>query len=319
MLSNEVPLRSSQYPISPFKKVPNPIQPKIKYNYFNDSRQIFHSNSHHEKYLQPPVQFGVNLYFGQPKSGYIPHPMYSSHPPMPEYFSQNNQENIPVCILFKNSLAKSGYKLTPEQSVLYKDAYKKHNSINSFYDNFNFCPINNNNNIINNIYPTFTKVTNVQILSDAENAKINEKENENKKENINTINTNNKINIQNFNKFKKDDNDNINIIINNNTTGDSNSKNNNNNSNKKVIFECSETNGSMTNLNPKSLLKKKRLRKNNQQLGLLSKFYNENKNWTKGQIKEISEIIGLKENKIYKWLWDQKNKEYKATKFVVNK
>ena len=43
----------------------------------------------------------------------------------------NNQENIPVCILFKNSLAKSGYKLTPEQSVLYKDAYKKHNSINS--------------------------------------------------------------------------------------------------------------------------------------------------------------------------------------------
>ena len=118
MLSNEVPLKSSQYPISPFKKVPNPIQPKIKYNYFNDSRQIFHSNSHHEKYLQPPVQFGVNLYFGQPKSGYIPHPMYSSHPPMPEYFSQNNQENIPVCILFKNSLAKSGYKLTPEQSVL---------------------------------------------------------------------------------------------------------------------------------------------------------------------------------------------------------
>ena len=69
----------------------------------------------------------------------------------------------------------------------------------------------------------------------------------------------------------------------------------------------------------KICLKKKRLRKNNQQLGLLSKFYNENKNWTKGQIKEISEIIGLKENKIYKWLWDQKNKEYKATKFVVNK
>ena len=294
MLSNEVPIKSSQYPISPFKKVPNPIQPKTKYNFFNDSRQIFHSNSHQEKYLQAPVQFGVNLYFGQPKSGYIP-----------------------VCILFKNSLAKSGYKLTPEQSVLYKDAYKKHNSINSFYDNFNFCPINNNNNIINNIYPTFTKVTNVQILSDAENAKINEKENENKKENINSINTNNKLNLQNFNKFKKDDNANISIIINNNTTGDSNSKNNNNN--KKVIFECSETNGALANINPKNLLKKKRLRKNNQQLGLLSKFYNENKNWTKGQIKEISEIIGLKENKIYKWLWDQKNKEYKATKFVVNK
>ena len=255
MLSNEVPIKSSQYPISPFKKVPNPIQPKTKYNFFNDSRQIFHSNSHQEKYLQAPVQFGVNLYFGQPKSGYIPHPIYSSHPPIPEYFPQNNQENIPVCILFKNSLAKSGYKLTPEQSVLYKDAYKKHNSINSFYDNFNFCPINNNNNIINNIYPTFTKVTNVQILSDAENAKINEKENENKKENINSINTNNKLNLQNFNKFKKDDNANISIIINNNTTADSNSKNNSNN--KKVIFECSETNGALTNINPKNLLKKK--------------------------------------------------------------
>ena len=69
----------------------------------------------------------------------------------------------------------------------------------------------------------------------------------------------------------------------------------------------------------KKLLKKKRLRKNNEQLELLSKFYSENKNWSKEQIKEISERIGLKENKIYKWLWDQKNKEYKITKFVVNK
>lgn len=66
-------------------------------------------------------------------------------------------------------------------------------------------------------------------------------------------------------------------------------------------------------------LKKKRLRKNNEQLVLLSKFYMENKNWSKKQIKEISDNIGLKENKIYKWLWDQKNKEYKVTKFVVNK
>ena len=61
------------------------------------------------------------------------------------------------------------------------------------------------------------------------------------------------------------------------------------------------------------------MRKNGEQLELLSKFYNENKNWTKEQIKKISETIGLKENKIYKWLWDQKNKEYKSTKFVVNK
>jgi hypothetical protein len=61
------------------------------------------------------------------------------------------------------------------------------------------------------------------------------------------------------------------------------------------------------------------VRKNVEQIELLSKFYNENKNWSKEQIKRISETIGLKENKIYKWLWDQKNKEYKSTKFVVNK
>ena len=312
MLSNELPLKSSNYPISPFKKVPN-IPPQIpKYNYYNDTRQIFHPNTPQEKLIQTPVQFGVNVYFGH-------HKYFSPPVPLPDPYLQNNQENIPICILFKNSLAKSGYKLTPEQSVLYKDTYKKHSSINSFYDNFNFCPINNNNNIINNIYPTFTKVTNVQILSDNESAKVNEKEIDTKKENINSINkinTNRQINLKNFGKLKREENAKISIIINDNNNTDINR---NNNSNKKVIFECSETNGGMNGINSKNLLKKKRLRKNNQQLGLLSKFYTENKNWTKKQIKEISESIGLKENKIYKWLWDQKNKEYKATKFVVNK
>lgn len=312
MLSNELPLKSSNYPISPFKKVPN-IPPQIpKYNYYNDTRQIFHPNTPQEKLIQTPVQFGVNVYFGH-------HKYFSPPVPLPDPYLQNNQENIPICILFKNSLAKSGYKLTPEQSVLYKDTYKKHSSINSFYDNFNFCPINNNNNIINNIYPTFTKVTNVQILSDNESAKVNEKEIDTKKENINSINklnTNRQINLKNFGKLKREENAKISIIINDNNNTDNNK---NNNSNKKVIFECSETNGGMNGINSKNLLKKKRLRKNNQQLGLLSKFYTENKNWTKKQIKEISESIGLKENKIYKWLWDQKNKEYKATKFVVNK
>jgi len=58
-------------------------------------------------------------------------------------------------------------------------------------------------------------------------------------------------------------------------------------------------------------MKKKRIRKNNEQLELLSKFYTENKNWSKKQIK-ISENIGLKENKIYKWLWDQKIRSIKS-------
>ena len=66
--------------------------------------------------------------------------------------------------------------------------------------------MNSNNNIINNIYPTFTKVTNVQILPDNDkinnekkfiNNKIKNNSNindlENKKENINENNIDKKI------------------------------------------------------------------------------------------------------------------------------
>ena len=83
----------------------------------------------------------------------------------------------------------------------------------------------------------------------------------------------------------------------------------------KKIFECS---ASTNNESLNSLRKKKRrARKNSEQLKYLSLFYHENKHWTKEQIKKISETIGLKENKVYKWLWDQKNKEYKSSKFIV--
>ena len=84
----------------------------------------------------------------------------------------------------------------------------------------------------------------------------------------------------------------------------------------KIIFECS---GSTSNSSNKIIYKKRRFRKNNDQLTLLKKFYEENKTWSKSQIKEISQKISLKENKVYKWLWDQKNKEIKANKFVVKK
>ena len=65
--------------------------------------------------------------------------------------------------------------------------------------------------------------------------------------------------------------------------------------------------------------KKRRLRKNKSQLHQLSTFYKENKIWSKLAIKKISEETGLKENKVYKWLWDQKNKDLKRAKFFVNK
>ena len=85
----------------------------------------------------------------------------------------------------------------------------------------------------------------------------------------------------------------------------------------KKIFECSGS--SITTNSSKSSARKRRFRKNNEQLFLLSQFFNEHKHWSKNQIKEISIRTGLKENKVYKWLWDQRNKEYKTTKFIINK
>ena len=315
---------------SPFERMPKTNQHlnKINVNYnANSIKQI--NNFKDGQIHNPPFHFDVNLYFGNPKSSFTP-----IHPTDNYCYSHQNDNNIqnkPICLLFKTSLEKSGYKLTPEQTVQYKDIYKKYNSINSFYDDYNCYyfpmrefPINNNNNIINNIYPTFTKVTNVQILSDNDNTNqtfSNKNSNasnnlestndvDNKKENINdNISIDRKSNIEQKKDIKK--NNNVNIIINENEV--------NENKKQKILFECLESNGSDSPLPSKKLLKKKRLRKNNEQLELLSKFYSENKNWSKEQIKEISERIGLKENKIYKWLWDQKNKEYKITKFVVNK
>ena len=316
MLPKNVPINTPIYRQSPFKKVisnPNPIP---KSNALNESRQIFHPNMSQEKYnLNAPIRFGLNFYFAQPKQNFY-QPIIHYTPniqPQEICYPYYNPEKIQTNILFKNSLAKSGYRLNPGQNVKFNDIYNKPNYINNninnnnsnYYDNFNYCPISKCNNIINNIYPTFTKVTNVQILSENnDSSKLNENTKENKKENISIINNNIKKEIH-ITKIDKADNINI------------NANNILNSSSKKKLFECSETNG--IDIKPKNLLKKKRVRKNGEQLELLSKFYNENKNWSKEQIKRISETIGLKENKIYKWLWDQKNKEYKSTKFVVNK
>ena len=339
-MSNKIPPRINSgfnsINFSPFEKIKRPNSNINKINVICDGKQIKQMKSINDNQINnSPFQFDVNLYFGNPKSSFTPIHQFDNF-----YYSHHNDtnQNMPICLIFKSSLEKSGYKLTPEQTVQYKDIYKKYNSINSFYDDFNCyyfpmkeIPISNNNNIINNIYPTFTKVTNVQILSDNDNDnnnnnKINyhSKNNynsinnlkkvsndfENKKENINEDNI---ITKDNFTENKEDKKciNNISVIINDNEI--------NGNKKQKVLFECSESNGPSSPLSSKNVLKKKRLRKNNEQLELLSKFYIENKNWSKKQIKEISETIGLKENKIYKWLWDQKNKEYKVTKFVVNK
>ena len=85
----------------------------------------------------------------------------------------------------------------------------------------------------------------------------------------------------------------------------------------KKIFECSGS--TFETLSPISIGKKRRLRKSERQLFLLKKFYSENKIWSKNQIKELSSKMGIKENKVYKWLWDQRNKDTKNNIFVINK
>ena len=84
---------------------------------------------------------------------------------------------------------------------------------------------------------------------------------------------------------------------------------------RKKIFECLDS----TNITDISTTrkKKKRFRKNSEQLKYLLLFYNKNKHWNKKEIKKLSEEIGLKENKVYKWLWDQRNKELKNAKFII--
>ena len=83
------------------------------------------------------------------------------------------------------------------------------------------------------------------------------------------------------------------------------------------IFECSGS--TLETFSPISIGKKRRLRKSERQLFILKKFYSENKIWNKNQIKELSSKIGIKENKVYKWLWDQRNKNAKNNIFIINK
>ena len=85
----------------------------------------------------------------------------------------------------------------------------------------------------------------------------------------------------------------------------------------KKIFECSGS--TFETFSSISISKKRRLRKSERQLFILRKFYSENKIWSKNQIKELSTKIGIKENKVYKWLWDQRNKDSKNNIFIINK
>ena len=279
-----------------------------------------------------PFRFDFNYYFGNLWSaGQIPNNQLTD-PNINLSPSQINKENL---LFFKKSIEKT-YKLSP-MSQMKNSSNSQNNSNNSNNsmgnynnnviilsqnnDNFennnkvNGYDINNGNNMnINNdltkknLSELFNSAKNEQFLSDSQKSKIDNNNINNIHRNINNSN-NNKIDLKNEIRKK---NSNLQIshqfifssprII----------------KKPKKIFECSGSTIA-TNSSIKTGYKKRRFRKNNEQLGLLKKFYNEHKHWSKNQIKEISQNIGLKENKVYKWLWDQRNKEIKATKFVVKK
>ena len=274
-----------------------------------------------------PFRFDFNYYFGNLWSaGQIPNNQLIEQN-INLSPSQMNKENL---FFYKKSIEKS-YRLSP-LSQLKNNSNSQNNSNNSLGKYNNVIILNpNNENIENNIKMNeindpnnssnlninelskknlselFNNAKNEQFLYDAANGK-NEFNNINNSHHINIINSN-KIDIKSEIRKK-----NCNLQISHQFIFSSPriiKK-------PKKIFECSGSTIA-TNSSVKSGTKKRRFRKNNEQLSLLKQFYNEHKYWSKAQIKEISLTIGLKENKVYKWLWDQRNKEMKATKFVVKK
>ena len=343
-------------------------------NNINDHVQIYQTPIKQGLNLQgnndtTPLQFDFNFYFGNLwSSGHIP--ALHKDIPINNSITQHNRETN--LLLFKSSLEKSGYKLTPNSEIKnsYLFDYENTKNLNNIYEN----ELNQNEFTKKNLAELFNNAKNDEFLQSskkANNIPNNMLDNNNiyyynNMNNINNINGNNTINpninhnliknITNFNnmdidvgvnKENKNNNNNKNLINNeiiNQNNDNKNTVNNNNiiitnshaikndkinndkgeeifsspiNKKPKKIFECS---GSTLGTNSsKSSTRKRRFRKNNDQLVMLSQFFNEHKHWSKNQIKEISQKTGLKENKVYKWLWDQRNKEYKATKFIINK
>jgi len=194
---------------------------------------------------------------------------------------QNNESNF----LFKSTLEKSNLKINNSEFKIKTNSFLKLNKIN--YDN----------DSSSNKSGEITKKNLCEIFN---NAKYNNDYfNLSTEKKISPINKEN-IFIKNNFYHKKFIFTSPNIIT-----------------KTKKIFECSastlETETKFNCLKKK----KRRFRKNQNQLKSLLNFYKQNKQWNKNQIKKISDEIGLKENKVYKWLWDQRNKELKNAKFIV--
>ena len=270
-----------------------------------------------------PFRFDFNYYFGNLWSaGQIPNNQLIEQN-INLSPNQINKENLYFC---KKSIEKT-YRLTPisqlKNSSNSQSQNNSNNSMGNYNNNVNILNPNNENlenNKINeidnynnlninelskkNLSELFNNAKNEQFLYDTQKRK-NDIINNNAQRNIN----NNRIDLKNEIRKK-----NCNLQISHQFIFSSPR----NIKKPKKIFECSGSTIA-TNCSNRSNNKKRRFRKNNEQLSLLKKFYNEHKSWSKNQIKEISQKTGLKENKVYKWLWDQRNKEMKLAKFVVKK
>ena len=194
---------------------------------------------------------------------------------------QNNESNF----LFKSTLEKSNLKITNSEFNIKTNSFLKLNKINYDADS------------CSNKSGEYTKKNLCEIFNNAKNN--NDFFNLSTEKKISPINKENILIKNNFH-LKKFIFTSPNVIT-----------------KSKKIFECSastlETESKLNHLKKK----KRRFRKNQNQLKSLINFYRQNKQWNKNQIKKISEEIGLKENKVYKWLWDQRNKELKNAKFIV--
>ena len=282
------------------------------------------ANNNINNYNMTPFRFDFNHYFGNLwSSGKIPNNQLLQQQ-MILSPTQLNKDNLNF---YKKSIEKS-YRLTPISQL--KDSNSRNNSacnsnnkivilnsnnrMNDPYEinnyNYNNCNNINENTNINEL----TKKNLNELFKNIKNDKFPYDENKKIINNVNNVNNVNNNNVQ-YRGFGNHKNRNYNLQISRQFIFSSPSITNK----PKKIFECSGGSTLPTNSSNRGFNKNRRFRKNNDQIALLKKFYNEHKHWSKNQIKEISQKIGLKENKVYKWLWDQRNKEIKATKFVVKK
>ena len=276
-----------------------------------------------------PFRFDFNYYFGNLWSaGQIPNNQLM-HQQINLSPTQLNKDNLPF---LKKSLEKS-YKITPISQM--KDSNSHNNSICNSNKNIiilNPNIDNSNNNKINEIFD-INNCSNASNINELSKKNLNELFNNAKNDTFLHDENNKKIdNI--YSNYSKNIKNNVNNNNSNKFGGRNGIRNRNYNlqisrqfifsspcniNKPKKIFECSGSSTLASNSSNRTINKNRRLRKSNEQIALLKKFYNEHKHWSKNQIKEISQKIGLKENKVYKWLWDQRNKELKSTKFVVKK